>query len=145
MPRGFRFKVYGPDPNRPKSRTVRLKKKARALFDVVWSVFSTDLPCVSARTHLAAGLKLPFPHALGTAARTKRAGPSRQKSRGFCLKGLVRRTFSHAFCLGKRAFFKNTLLLTSFSLSVWAVRFKLGFPSNLGPFCEKPINYESLV
>ena len=93
---------------------------------MVWSVFSTDLPCVSARTHLAAGLKLPFPHALGTAARPKSAGPSRQKSRGFRLKGLVWRTFSRAFCLGKSAFFKNTMLLTSFSLSVWAVRLELG-------------------
>ena len=144
-PAGFGLKVPGPIKTGPKPRTVRLKKKVRALFDVVWSVFSTDLPCVSARTHLAAGLKLPFPHALETAARPKSAGPSRQKSRGFRLKGLVWRTFSHAFCLGMGTFFKNTLLLTSFSLSVWTVWFKLTFPSNLEPFCEKRIIYDSLV
>ena len=33
---------------------------------------------------------------------------------GFRLKGLVRQTFPHAFCLEKRLFFKNTLLPTSF-------------------------------
>ncbi len=125
-PAGFGLKVPGPTKTGPKSRTVRLNKKVRALFDVLWHDFSTDLPCVLARTSPAAGLKRHFPHALGMAARPKRAGPGCQKSHGFRLKGLVCWHFSHAFCLGKRVFFKNTILLTSFSLSVRAVWLELG-------------------
>ncbi len=145
MPRGFRFKDTGLTKTGPKSRTVCLKKKARALFDVVWSAFSADLPCVSARTSPAAGLKRHFPHALGMAARPKSASPSCQKSRGFRLKGLVCWCFSHAFCLGKRVFFKNTMLLTSFSLSVWAVRLELGNRSILELLCKMLDFYVMLV
>ena len=60
-PAGFGLKVPGPIKTGPKPRTVRLKKKVRALFDVVWSVFSTDLPCVSARTYFFFCLNDIFP------------------------------------------------------------------------------------
>ena len=78
--------------------------------------FGSDAPHARAYSDF-----LPEP---GPGAGPKRAGPSRHKSRGFRLKGLVWRAFSHAFRFEITFFNENALLLTCFSLCVQAFRFE---------------------